>query len=50
VALWLLCNELSHHLLSVSPAREAAIHREIVARLYARRAYRKNAVRLGRAA
>lgn len=47
--LWLLCNELTHALLTLTPSREAVIHRELVALLYARQAYRK-ARRLDRAA
>ena len=50
VALWLLCNELTHALLTVTPQREAAIHRELVARLHARRAYRATAAQLRHAA
>ena len=36
-ALWLLCNELSHALLVITPEREAQAHRELVALLRARR-------------
>ncbi len=41
-ALWLLCNELTHALLTLTPSREAVIHRELVALLYARAAYRRS--------
>ena len=37
-ALWLLCNELTHTLLTISPQQEAAIHHELAARLHDRRA------------